>query len=319
MHMTSGGRGQIAVACRRKATRLGPALITGVLFSLVVGQSVLPPSVWAFPCPNNPSLDCRSCSFGICQSTSICGPQDSCLPCAPPTMACGDRCCLADETCMDGGATGTCSTSSCEDPCGSACCQTDEICGPPPEDGGDPTCAPDACAVAVSVAAASSDAKAARHCKCHVKCGSAGACCSADEKCAPTTSGPPDEACVLNGCRNGPACFGECCAAGEYCNAGSHKCAVGKGQNAPCQDQKGTTPCVEPTSGQVNCCAKGQSCTAVVSNPQAQVYFCALPNTGCPPGEKSFKRKDRRGQRIAICCPIGTKPARDANGRYLCK
>src|SRR5262249_54751243 len=97
---------------------------------LVWGAIAFPASSWGFPCPNNPSIECRACSFGICEATSICGRQDSCLSCSAQTRACGDRCCPLDQSCTDNGATGTCGCSGvqCSTQTGSTCCTADSTC-----------------------------------------------------------------------------------------------------------------------------------------------------------------------------------------------
>src|SRR5262245_916060 len=97
---------------------------------LVLGGVTLPASSWAFPCPNNPSIECRACSFGICEATSICRPQDSCVSCSAQTRPCGDVCCPLDQSCTDNGATGTCTCSGvqCSTQTGSTCCTADSTC-----------------------------------------------------------------------------------------------------------------------------------------------------------------------------------------------
>jgi hypothetical protein len=120
-------------------------------------------------------------------------------------------------------------------------------------------------------------------------------------------------------CHLGPSCYGQCCAPHQYCSEKTGKCATPKGQIAPCKDQKGTKPCVDPGDGSVQCCSKTQHCAASEVESSLTYYCSPNKNPSECPGGKTFKRKDKRGQPITICCPNGTTPARDPNGLWSCQ
>ena len=114
--------------------KVNGALLAKVTFSMLpvlfLGGVTFPGFAAAFPCPNNPSLECRACSFGICFATSICILPGTCGSCPAQTKACGDVCCPLDQSCTDNGATGTCGCPGvqCSTQSGSTCCTADSTC-----------------------------------------------------------------------------------------------------------------------------------------------------------------------------------------------
>ena len=138
------------VTARRSGHVAQRAWKATALFCLLLGALTLPALLWAFPCPTNPSIECRSCPAGICMASAICIPS-GCLACGTGTRACGDRCCPSDQTCIDNGSVGSCgcpgvqcsshagttcctAESTC---CGSCCCAPGTVCLPP-SPGADP-------------------------------------------------------------------------------------------------------------------------------------------------------------------------------------
>jgi len=124
-------------------------------------------------------------------------------------------------------------------------------------------------------------------CQCDgLACGSQ--CCAADEICNPGEGGT----CTNRHCDSGVGCFGQCCAKGESSDARTLSCFSGPQGLCPA----GKKACVDPGSGEVACCGKGQVCEINARGAHA----CVAAKKRC--NGKYCTKTDIRGQEVRICC-----------------